>query len=392
MSTRTAFMRLLWGLDLWLKRQKNRKARRADPSTLSGSASGSCVNINVLARSWHLRAQIMKAGFILALALVVPLVGASAVAAGPVSGKVQILEEEGKLRPVVGELLVYIEGVEAPLLEPQRPRTPTLASKNKSFEPHVQAVPVGTAVSFPNFDDIMHNVFSLTKGNRFDLGLYKSGAKKDYVFETPGLVRVYCNIHPQMSAFVLVMDSPYYTWAGADGSFRIDDVPPGQLYRQALARGGRVGSQPIMVTEQGAAGLGSQLDVVGLQEAPSSQQVRQAVQEETWQVLAGLWSRLSLPAKIFVLVAASRRWPHAARCCSSRSSARTRSRRSPSPRRSPAPASSTRTSRPTASRSSRSSTRSSWRAPTSRPPSPRWTKRRRSIRPATWSNRSEAIS
>lgn len=203
----------------------------------------------------------------LVLAFVASLVVASAVAAGPVSGKVQILEEEGKLRPAVGELLVYIEGAEAPTRESQLPQRPTLASRNKSFEPHVQAVPAGTTVSFPNFDDIMHNVFSLTKGNRFDLGLYKSGAKKDYVFETPGLVRVYCNIHPQMSAFVLVMRSPYYAWAGADGSFRIEGVPPGSYSLKLWHEEGE-SEQSIVVTEQGAAGLSLSLDVSGFKRRP----------------------------------------------------------------------------------------------------------------------------
>lgn len=221
--------------------------------------------MEILARSWHLRAKIMKARLV--LAFVASLVGTSAVAASPVSGKVQILEEEGKLRPVVGELLVYIEGVEAPTLESQRPRRPTLASRNKSFEPHVQAVPVGTAVSFPNFDDIMHNVFSLTKGNRFDLGLYKSGAKKDYVFETPGLVRVYCNIHPQMSAFVLVMGSPYYAWVGTDGSFRIEGVPPGSYALKLWHEEGE-SEQAIVVTEQGATGLSLSLDVSSFKRRP----------------------------------------------------------------------------------------------------------------------------
>jgi plastocyanin len=164
-------------------------------------------------------------------------------------------------------LLVYLDGVQASVPESQRPRRPTLSSRDKSFEPHVQAVPVGTSVSFPNLDDIMHNVFSLTRGNRFDLGLYKSGAKKDYVFESPGLVRVYCNIHPQMSAFVLVMDNPYYAWAGADGSFRIDGVPPGDYTLKLWHEEGE-SEQPIMVTEQGAVGLVLSLDVSSFKKRP----------------------------------------------------------------------------------------------------------------------------
>lgn len=201
------------------------------------------------------------------LAWAASLLLASSAAAGPVSGKVQVLEAGGEVRRVVRDLLVYIEGVEAPIPVAKRPRGPTLASRDKSFEPHVQAVPVGTSVSFPNLDDIMHNVFSLTKGNRFDLGLYKSGAKMDFVFENPGLVRVYCNIHPQMSAFVLVMDNPYYAWASPDGSFRLDGVPPGSYTLKLWSEEGD-SEQPIVVTEQGAEGLALTLDVSGFKRRP----------------------------------------------------------------------------------------------------------------------------
>lgn len=187
---------------------------------------------------------------------------------GPVSGKVTVIEKEGATRALVRDLLVYIDGVEAPVAAPAgNVRKPTIASHNKTFEPHVEAIPVGTAVSFPNLDDIMHNVFSLTKGNRFDLGLYKSGAKKDFVFENPGLVRIYCNIHPQMSAFVLVMDNPHYAWAGPDGSFRIEGVPPGSYTLKVWHEEGET-EQPIVVTERGASGLEVELDVSDFKKRP----------------------------------------------------------------------------------------------------------------------------
>jgi hypothetical protein len=94
-------------------------------------------------------------------------------------------------------------------------------------------VPVGGTVEFPNQDSIFHNVFSLSGENRFDLDLYKRPKSGSWTFRHPGLVRVYCNIHPQMSAVVLVRDNPYYTLAAQDGAFVIEDVPAGQYTLRA---------------------------------------------------------------------------------------------------------------------------------------------------------------
>ena len=87
--------------------------------------------------------------------------------------------------------------------------------------PRVLAVPVGTVVRFPNSDGIFHNVFSLSQGNAFDLGLYRSGASKSRAMSTPGLVRVFCDVHHAMVAYVWVMDTPFLASPGADGSFAL---------------------------------------------------------------------------------------------------------------------------------------------------------------------------
>lgn len=171
-----------------------------------------------------------------------------------------MLEKGGARRAVVRDVLVYLEGSRAEIPAPIRERRAQIASRQKTFEPHVEVVPLNGAVSFPNYDDIMHNVFSLSKGNKFDLGLYKSGAKKDFTFVSPGLVRIYCNIHPQMSAFVLVMDNPFFAWAAADGGFVIENVPPGNYTLKAWHEEGEA-AQPISVTESGALGLEIRIDV-----------------------------------------------------------------------------------------------------------------------------------
>lgn len=194
------------------------------------------------------------------------LAGTGAASAQNVTGRVDVLEKDGAKRRVE-DVLVYIEGLEAPIPPALQERHVTVTSKDKTFIPHVEVVPVGASITFPNVDDIMHNVFSLSGGNRFDLGLYKSGAKKDFQFKEPGLVRIYCNIHPQMSAFVQVMPSPYYAWAAPDGSFTLEGVPPGNHTLAVWNERGET-SRPIMVTEQGASGVVVELDVSDFKKRP----------------------------------------------------------------------------------------------------------------------------
>lgn len=106
---------------------------------------------------------------------------------------------------------------------------PRVASKNKRFDPRITAVPAGTTVEFPNLDRIFHNVFSLSPGATFDLGLYRNGASRAMTFDTPGLVRVYCNIHPQMAAYLLVIDGTTWAQTGPDGSAVLARVPAGRV-------------------------------------------------------------------------------------------------------------------------------------------------------------------
>ena len=106
---------------------------------------------------------------------------------------------------------------------------PRIASKSKRFDPRITAVPAGTTVEFPNLDRIFHNVFSLSPGAKFDLGLYRNGASRAMTFDTPGLVRVYCNIHPQMAAYLLVIDGTIWAQTGADGSAVLAHVPAGRV-------------------------------------------------------------------------------------------------------------------------------------------------------------------
>ena len=98
---------------------------------------------------------------------------------------------------------------------------------NETFEPHVLAIVAGTTVDFPNSDRTYHNVFSLSKTKSFDLGRYAVGRSKSVRFDRPGIVRVFCDIHSHMSAFILVFAHRYFKVADPDGSYRLENVPPG---------------------------------------------------------------------------------------------------------------------------------------------------------------------
>ena len=103
----------------------------------------------------------------------------------------------------------------------------TLLQKNRMFIPHLQVIPVGTVVQFPNADPFFHNVFSLFDGKRFDLGLYEAGSSKSVTFSREGVSYIFCNIHPEMSAVVLALSTPLYAVADANDSFVIRNIPSG---------------------------------------------------------------------------------------------------------------------------------------------------------------------
>jgi hypothetical protein len=103
----------------------------------------------------------------------------------------------------------------------------TLLQKNRTFVPHLQVIPVGAVVQFPNADPFFHNVFSLFEGKRFDLGLYEAGSTKSVTFSREGVSYIFCNIHPEMSAVVLALSTPLYAVADASNSFVLRNVPPG---------------------------------------------------------------------------------------------------------------------------------------------------------------------
>jgi plastocyanin len=126
------------------------------------------------------------------------------------------------------DVVVYLEGPNARLSPRPSAGKPLLKQINQSFEPHVLGVPVGTTVDFPNGDLVYHNVFSYSKAKKFDLGYYGKGKSKTVTFDKAGIVQVFCDIHSTMSAYVLVVDSPFVTQPNDSGNYDFPELPPGK--------------------------------------------------------------------------------------------------------------------------------------------------------------------
>jgi plastocyanin len=130
--------------------------------------------------------------------------------------------------------LTPLNGV-SPEIPKQNPaEIPQLVQKNKSFQPSLVVIPVGGKVTFPNHDPFFHNVFSLFEGKRFDLGLYESGTSRTVQFDKPGISYIFCNIHAQMSAVIIALNTPYYAISDARGAVSIPNVPPGRYQVQVF--------------------------------------------------------------------------------------------------------------------------------------------------------------
>lgn len=135
--------------------------------------------------------------------------------------------------PNTSEAVVWLTNVPGvqPAAETTLVRTSNrlrLTQHDKSFEPHLLVVRVGSAVEFPNRDPFFHNVFSLFEGRRFDLGLYEAGTTRNVIFDRAGISYIFCNIHSEMSAVVIALDTPYYGVSNPRGEILIPNVPPGR--------------------------------------------------------------------------------------------------------------------------------------------------------------------
>jgi plastocyanin len=154
-------------------------------------------------------------------------------------GRRGVAPKPSAVGPETRKVVVFLADVgpaEAP--PPMRVR---IAQRGEQFLPPVAAVTVGSTVEFPNEDPFFHNVFSLSRARTFDLGRYPSGESRERSFPRPGVVKVYCDIHSQMSALIMVLDHPWFTIPAEDGSFTLPPVPPGEY--SLVAWHERIGEQ-----------------------------------------------------------------------------------------------------------------------------------------------------
>ena len=196
------------------------------------------------------------------LAVLACLAGLSTtgLSAANVGGRVNFQTKRGQ-HPVIEETLVWLEP--ATKTAPRKAGTFMMTTRGKTLLPHVLVIPVGSTVQFPNDDPISHNLFSLSSGNNFDLGLYRRGAGKSFTFKSPGVVNVYCNVHPTMSSVIHVMSSPYFVFTDATGNFSLADVPPGSYTLVAWNEQGGMTQSKLTVPAAGIANAAITLDSSG---------------------------------------------------------------------------------------------------------------------------------
>ncbi len=145
--------------------------------------------------------------------------------------------------------VVYLETAPRGAFEQDEPGIAVMDQRSETFVPHVLAITTGTTVRFPNSDRIYHNVFSLSKTRPFDLGRYAVGRSKSVRFDRPGIVRVFCDIHSHMSAFILVFSHPFFAVTDPSGHYRIDNVPPGSYTLVAWNEGVAAESRAVVVAD-----------------------------------------------------------------------------------------------------------------------------------------------
>jgi plastocyanin len=155
--------------------------------------------------------------------------------------------------------VVYLQTAPQGAFEVSEHTRARLDQRNQAFEPYVLAVGTGTTVDFPNNDRTYHNVFSLSKAARFDLGRYSRGRSKSVRFDRAGVVRVFCDIHSHMSAFILVFAHRYFTTTDAQGNYRLEGVPPGTYMVAVWNDGEERDARPVTIPPEGGQ---VQLDLV----------------------------------------------------------------------------------------------------------------------------------
>jgi plastocyanin len=192
---------------------------------------------------------------------------ASAARPGSIRGRVELRRAAPPIerRPGVSELgasvardvsdrlrsVVYLETAPRGAFEAAEAGRAVMDQHNETFVPHVLAIMTGTTVDFPNSDKFYHNVFSLSKVAKFDLGRYAAGRSRTVRFDRPGIVRVFCDIHSHMNAFILVFSHPFFAMTDTEGRYRIENIPPGTYNVIAWNEGTSSDPKPVTVPDGG---------------------------------------------------------------------------------------------------------------------------------------------
>jgi plastocyanin len=188
---------------------------------------------------------------------------------GTIRGRVEVRRAAtpAERRPTVADLgtptprdmpdllrsVVYLESAPRGAFETNEGGRAVMDQRNETFVPHVLAISTGTTVDFPNSDKFYHNVFSLSKTRTFDLGRYAAGNSRQVRFDRAGIVRVFCDIHSHMNAFILVFSHPFFAMTDSDGRYHIDNVPPGTWGVVAWNEGKPSETMPVTVPDGGVA-------------------------------------------------------------------------------------------------------------------------------------------
>jgi plastocyanin len=162
----------------------------------------------------------------------------------------------GKVSGVTGESVVYVEAIAGKTF-PAPTEQPVMDQKGLMFAPHIVAIQQGATVEFLNSDKVAHNVFWISVGGNkklgHNLGTWPQGEKRPFKFDNPGAIPLLCNVHPEMSGYIVVSPTPYFVVTDKSGSYKIDNVPDGSYSVTAWHEGAKNSSKPVTVAGEGKA-------------------------------------------------------------------------------------------------------------------------------------------